>query len=236
MKDVIKIEDNGVVVYFKTPIFKCQCFNIMDDGFLYGLVYNDKQYKWKDKKWNKETGKVVGSERSTATYFDLVPVDVGVISESPKVCDGKWNGYYIEANKESENLLLSGGYKNINDIGTCFPYIIINDFEYWAGNEDYCISSMLKPLYIVDGKLSATQYHPDEVAFSASSAFCSDEVCDSDDLSIEEPKAKYTTGKYDCYYLAIGNNGHWYKQGGTFRPIKGNKDIFALLYSRCSYS
>jgi len=60
-----------------------------------------------------------------------------------------------------------------------------------------------KPFYIVDGKLSATQYHPDEVAFMSwkeNGVFSKKRVCDSNDLKIEELKAKYATGNYIVYF------------------------------------
>jgi hypothetical protein len=84
-----------------------------------------------------------------------------------KKCDGKWNGYYIEASQEAYDLLVADGYIDAthkeNKGG---KYILIGngktrETEMFFHN----LEVYEKPLYIVDGKLSATQYHPDEVAF-----------------------------------------------------------------------
>lgn len=175
---------------FKNPSFEHKGLVIEGDGHIHGKVYNDIEEVWKEKKWNKETGKVYGS--GNATYFDLVPV----IKENTKACDGMWNGYYIEASQEAYGLLIADGYVNT---GKSWNWIGIKDCEIMHFNSESATKHQFKkPLYIVDGKLSATQYHPDEVG-SANSVFCKKEVCDSYDLEIEELKVKYATGKYDCY-------------------------------------
>jgi hypothetical protein len=151
--------DYGKRYEFKKPSFTYDYLYINDDGYVYGRVYNDIQKVWKEKKWNKETGKVYGS--GDATYFNLVPVkqesdvddiDVVNISESPKVCDGMWNGYYIEAIQEAYDLLVSDGY--IPKYGTIeYKIIVIRDNLFTGTNH---LNGDYKPLYIVDGKLSET--------------------------------------------------------------------------------
>jgi hypothetical protein len=83
--------DYGKRYEFKKPSFTYDYLYINDDGYVYGRVYNDIQKVWKEKKWNKETGKVYGS--GDATYFNLVPVkqesdvddiDVVNIAKHPK--------------------------------------------------------------------------------------------------------------------------------------------------------
>lgn len=108
---MIELKDSdGKSYFFKEPEFDFTKLYIISGQYIFGQVWNNQQGKWKEKKWNKETGKVVGGG-SNVTYFDLVPVtkeydvfskesctdaeyaeamkpsDVGIIAKSPKVCD-----------------------------------------------------------------------------------------------------------------------------------------------------
>jgi hypothetical protein len=157
-----------------------------------------------------------------------------------KKCDGKWNDYYIEASQEAYDLLVSDGYEDryfnsfIGRKGSLSNfYLFIHDG--FIDSVTYGPSANI--MYIVDGKLSATQYHPDEVAFSA---FCKKEVCDSNDLEIEELKAKYATGKYDVYVFWKGcqrSDLHWWRNiNKKFNPYSfsdGSK--YKLILKEHSY-
>jgi hypothetical protein len=166
--------DYGERYWFKKPSFEYDDLYVKDDGYVHGKVYNNIQKVWKGKKWNKETGKVV--DGGDATYFDLVPVDVsdidaGNISESPKTCDGIWNGYYIKASKEAYDLFvfdmeLCLNTKDIKSESSGYYFIENHKVYHTTSISESRVKQLHKPIYIVDGKLSATQYHPDEVAFT----------------------------------------------------------------------
>ena len=197
-------DDNSKSWTFKMPIFDYSAFFIEKDGYIHGKVYNDIQKVWKEKKWNKETGKVYGS--GNAAYFDLVPVKQDI----PKTCDGKWNGHYIHASKEAYDLFVAEWY-SVEDKCSYEVFAHIGT-KYFVISPSSMIESFsteptgFKPLYIVDGKFSPTEYHPDVVAFSASSAFCKKEVCDSDDLdafTVTEDESY----KYESKVIHIGKGG-----------------------------
>lgn len=112
-------------------------------------------------------------------------IDSEPASKVKAACDGKLNGYYIEASQKAYDLLVADGYvgnsKYYNSDG---KYEII-DGNFYAFTERSILTS--KPLYIVNGKLSATQYGSEEVSFSASMV---SDVEDSADLGfiIEDVK------------------------------------------------
>lgn len=120
-------------------------------------------------------------------------IDSEPASKAKAACDGKWTGYYIEASQEAYDLLIAEGYYDA-ETNSSLAYgiknngffIIKEEHKVTWSHSDIRRFEKLKPLYIVDGKLSATRYHPDEVSLRASlkagSVFCKKEVCDCDDL------------------------------------------------------
>ena len=137
-------------------------------------------------------------------------------------CDGQWNGYYIEASQEAYDLLVADGYgisgetkkQDIRE-DTFFCILrgdvdnqitkneMINDHEYRS----------CKPLYIVDGKLSATQYNPEDVAFKGTKVF-NDTLNDAFTVTEKE----YIVG--DQYEHLKCDTVEWSKQNHTLEQQK----------------
>jgi len=77
-------------------------------------------------------------------------------------CDGRWNGYYIEASKEAYDKLVELGYEDDYN----YEYYV-NDDRQFIGIIDneicgYKRNPSLKPFYLVDGKFAETKGEKDE--------------------------------------------------------------------------
>lgn len=163
----------------------CDLVGDMRGGFNYSkmglVVYDDGDGSNFMAFWDEQSF----SHCTLYTYEDFIA------KYGEKKCNGKWNGYYIEASQEAYDLLMDAGYFPVGKFTCLYKDYLFYCIDYYKirgsdGKENR------EALYIVDGKLSATQYHPDEVAFKNS----------PEDFTITEVKEN----KYDRLISGKHNN------------------------------
>ena len=80
-------------------------------------------------------------------------------------CDGRWNGYYIEASEELWDKLLDDGYKafgGYEKYNGGYTYIVIDKKGYIDEATEHFDISRSKPLYLVNGEFTETKGEEDD--------------------------------------------------------------------------